>query len=234
MSGGTGLKQKILAIDCLKVMKQGVTFRDLSKQLKIPSGLLNRYINGDVLPKPDRAKHILSHFTRYGFNKSITKLSRLGDGKYIVTGEILSQPFMLRIIASKCYDVFPVKVDAVLSAAVDGIPLALITGDYYGAKALYAKKTQEIAFSDHYVSKGEMDKPLVSPFYLPKNMLGKGDKVLIVDDVIRGGSTSHALLSICQQAKAEIVGIFSIFATREALEKLGKENNIKTLFVIQG
>ena len=57
-------KLKILAVDCLKAMKQQKTFRVLSKELSLPAGVLNRYIHGYVMPKTDRAERIMSFFTK--------------------------------------------------------------------------------------------------------------------------------------------------------------------------
>ena len=57
-------KLKILAVDCLKAMKEQKTFRVLSRELALPAGVLNRYIHGYVLPKADRADKIITYFTK--------------------------------------------------------------------------------------------------------------------------------------------------------------------------
>lgn len=232
MEGVASLQQKILAVDCLKVMKESMTFRGLSKVTNISAGILNRYLNGRILPKENRAKNILYLFYENYIQKIIIKESRMKESKYIVTTEILSQPFLLKIIAFRVKSYFPSKINRVLTAAVDGIPLAVLLADLYGANSVYAKKTQEIAFSSYYTSKAGEDKPLISPFYLPKSLLKKNDNVLIVDDVVRGGSTSRALLNICEQARANIVGIFAIFITKNAYKILSKKFLVKYLFMI--
>ena len=101
------------------------------------------------------------------------------------------------------------------------------------AKSIYAKRTQEIAFSDHYVSKGTAAKPIAAPFYLPKSLLRKNDNVLIVDDVIRAGTTFDSLMSICSQAKANVIGIFAIFITASAYRALKKSNKVYYLSLIE-
>ena len=125
------------------------------------------------------------------------------------------------------------RIDAILTAAVDGIPLAVAVANSLNAKAIYAKRTQEIAFSDHYVSKASPAKPISSPFYLPKSLLKKNDTVLIVDDVVRAGTTFEALMSICAQAKANVAGIFALFITANASRELKKSHQVHYLSLIE-
>ena len=126
------------------------------------------------------------------------------------------------------------RVDAVLTAAVDGVPLAMAVANQLNAKSVYAKRTQEIAFSDHYVSKGIAARPIAAPFYLPKSLLRKNDNILIVDDVIRAGTTFDALMSICNQAKADVIGIFALFITSSAYRELKKKHKVHYLVLLEG
>lgn len=226
-------KEKLLAIDCLKVMKEAKTFRELSKEVKLPAGVLNRYINGNVLPKEKRAKEIIKLFLENYFNKIVSEQSFGKKGKYVVTSDILANPFLLRLIAFKVSEVFTEKIDKVLTAAADGIPLAVLIADYFNAKSIYAKSTQELSLYGHYTSFVE-EKPLAAPLFLPKNLLKKNDRVLIVDDVIRGGSTLYSLINICKQAKSEIAGIFAIFMTDRAYKKFKKNVKVSYLFLVEG
>ncbi|MBI2144522.1 hypothetical protein HYU17_05240 [Candidatus Woesearchaeota archaeon] len=231
-------KLKVLAVDCLKAMKQQKTFRTLSKELSLPAGVLNRYIHGYVLPKAGRADKIVSLFIKNYLSKLLEAAKNSNSG-FIVTADILSQPFLLNVIAFHALKAFAAimaagKVDAVLTAAVDGVPLAAAIANLLGAKCIYAKRTQEIAFSDHYVSKGTAAKPIAAPFYLPKSLLKKNDNVLIVDDVIRAGTTFDALLSICTQARAGIAGIFAIFITSSACRELRKRHKVHYLALVEG
>jgi len=226
-------KEKLLAIDCLKVMKEAKTFRELSKELKLPAGVLNRYINGNVLPKEKRTKEIIGLFMEKHFNRIISEQSFGKKGKYVVTSDILANPFLMRLIAFRVSETFNEKIDRVMTAAADGIPLAVIIADFFNAKSIYAKSTQELSLHGHYTSFVE-EKPLAAPFFLSKNLLRKNDRVLIVDDVIRGGSTLYSLTSICRQAKAELVGIFSIFMTQKAYKKFKGNTKVSYLFLLEG
>ncbi len=230
-------KLKLLAVDCLKAMKEHKTFRVLSKEFSFPVGVLSRYINGNVLPKAARAEKIVSYFSKNYLTK-LLDLTKSRSSKFIVTADILSQPFLLNVIAFNVRKSFSSilagkKVDAILTAAVDGIPLATAVANLLNTKAIYAKRTQEIAFSDHFVSKGTAAKPIAAPFYLPKSLLKKNDNVLVVDDVIRAGTTFDALMSICSQAKAGIAGIFALFITASAYRELKKSYDVHYLSLVE-
>lgn len=225
-------KVKLLAVDCLQSMKQQKTFRKLSGELSLPAGVLNRYINGYVLPKADRAGHLINLFVRDYLSK-ILESSKIKGSRYIVTSEILSQPFLLNVIAFRASKSLQEKASVVLTAAVDGIPLASAVANLIGARCVYAKHTQEVSFSDHYASKAAADKPISAPFYLPKSLLKKNDNVLIVDDVIRAGTTFDALTSICEQARANITGIFAMFITSSACKELRKRHKVAYLVMVE-
>ncbi|MBN2453936.1 hypothetical protein JXB11_00150 [Candidatus Woesearchaeota archaeon] len=227
-------KIKLLAVDCLKAMKEKKTFRVLSKELSLPAGVLNRYINGYVLPKLDRANSIIDLFIKNYLQKIVSESSQRKGTKYIVTADILSQPFLLNLIAYKVSRTFTDRIQKVFTAAVDGIPLAVKVAEFLNARCVFAKKTQELSFSDHYVSKSNIaDKPLTAPFYLPKNLLKRNENVLIVDDVVRGGTTFDALMSICDQAKANVTGIFAIFITGTAYRQVKRKFKVSYLFLVE-
>lgn len=226
-------KLKLLAVDCLKAMKQQKTFRKLSRELSLPAGVLNRYINGYVLPKRERAAGLIDFFIKNYIPKLLDS-AKIKHSKYFVTADILSQPFLLNVIAYAATKPLKQKVNIVMTAAVDGIPLAHAIANLLGVKFIYAKLTQEFAFSDHYVSKGTTTKPLSAPFFLPKSQLKRNDDVLIVDDVIRAGATFEALTSICTQARANITGIFALFITSSAYKELKKHHKVNYLILAKG
>ncbi len=230
-------KLKILAVDCLKAMKEYKTFRVLSRETALPAGVINRYIHGYVLPKADRAEKIVGFFAK-NYLAKLLESAKDKSSRFIVTADILSQPFLLNVVAFQVRKAFSGvlasgKIDAVLTAAVDGIPLASAIANLLNSRCAYAKRTQEISFTDHYVSRGSRERPISAPFYLPKSLLKRNDNVLVVDDVIRAGTTFEALMSICNQAKANVSGIFAIFITASAYRELKKSHSVNYLVLIE-
>ena len=56
--------------------------------------------------------------------------------------------------------------------------------------------------------------------YLPKTSLKKGDHLLVVDDMVRSGTTIEALARMAEKGKAKIVGVFAIASIEQAMPRL--------------
>ena len=96
------------------------------------------------------------------------------------------------------------KVNAtkILTAEISGIAPALMTALHLNLPVVYARKTKPITMPDQVFltlapshTKGRMVELIVSPEYL-----GKGEKVLIIDDFLATGSTIHGLVRLAQTA----------------------------------
>jgi xanthine phosphoribosyltransferase len=116
----------------------------------------------------------------------------------------------------------------ILTAEISGIAPALMTAQHLNLPVVYARKTKPITMPDQVFltlapshTKGRMVELIVSPEYL-----GKGEKVLIIDDFLATGSTIHGLVRLAQTAGATIVGIGAMIEKsfeggRAALKELG-------------
>lgn len=213
-------RYKLLAVDCLKTLKQDKTYRELSKELKLPPGVVSRYVNGYVLPKKSRAEQIINYFSRIYLKTKLREKQEITKGKIFITVDLTTKPYLLNLIARHASLKFQAKINKVLTAAIDGIPIAIKIADIYGADSIYAKKTQEVTKGGYYMTRESTTKYISHPFYLPKILMKKNDDVLIVDDVIRSGDTVLLLSDLIKQARANLVGVFSIFATKAGIKKL--------------
>ncbi len=100
-------------------------------------------------------------------------------------------------------------VNKILTVEANGIGVACLTARFFQCPALFAKKSSSFrSTSHHYRSKvhsysQNSDHGIV----VSDRYLTTGDKVLIIDDVLAHGSAAEALLDICAQAGAEVVGL---------------------------
>ena len=120
------------------------------------------------------------------------------------------------------------KPTKVLTAEISGIAPALMTAKYLGLPVVYARKHKPVTMPDTVYltvapshTKGHMVELIVSPEYL-----GKGERVLIIDDFLASGNTIAGLVRLAQTAGAEIVGIGTLIektfeSGREVLSSLG-------------
>jgi len=108
------------------------------------------------------------------------------------------------------------RVTKVLSAAVDGIPLATMVSNALGVNLVIAKQTKEVGvkafLEETFVLKNS---GVTMTLYIPKGGIKKRDSVLIVDDMIKFGDTQAALIRLIKKAKAEVSGFFSLMAVGE-------------------
>ncbi len=116
----------------------------------------------------------------------------------------------------------------VLTAEISGIAPALLTALHLGLPIVYARKTKPITMPNEVFltlapshTKGRTVELIVSPEYL-----GRGERVLIVDDFLATGQTILGLARLAQAAGAQIVGIGAVIEKtfeggRAALQPLG-------------
>ena len=100
------------------------------------------------------------------------------------------------------------NVTKVLTAESSGIAIACFAALHLGCPAVFARKSKSSNISDnlwtakaHSYTHGNDYTMIVS-----KDYIGPEDRVLIVDDFLANGSALTALVSLCRQAGAFVVG----------------------------
>ena len=108
--------------------------------------------------------------------------------------------------AQRFADVNPSRV---LTAEILGIAPALMTAYALEIPVVFARKSKPITMPDQVYltvapshTKGVLVELIVSPEYL-----GRGERVLIIDDFLASGATINGLVRLTQAAGATLVGI---------------------------
>ena len=99
-------------------------------------------------------------------------------------------------------------VNKILTIEASGIGIACLTAQFFHCPVVFAKKSKTLNLS------GKLWTSKVHSFthntdhdvVVSKKDLGKGDRVLIIDDFLANGSALNALIDICEQSGAETVG----------------------------
>jgi xanthine phosphoribosyltransferase len=164
-------------------------------------------------------------------NRILAEGKNLGNGILKVDGFINHQvdPGLMdecgRELARRFASVGATRV---LTAEISGIAPALLTALHLGLPIVYARKTKPITMPNEVFltlapshTKGRTVELIVSPEYL-----GRGERVLIVDDFLATGQTILGLARLAQAAGAQIVGIGAVIEKtfeggRAALQPLG-------------
>src|SRR6266700_1708686 len=183
------LKYKLQTIELLNLAKTEYTYRALSGILHLPETVLSRYVKGHVLPTAERAEEINKTLQKYmGLEKELHKRIKYDDLGFFDNNEIINDTMLLERAVQQAVGAFAGKrINKVMTAAVDGVPLATLLAQRLGKRLIIAKQ----AFKT-----------------------GKG--VLIADDLIDSGETQRAMIKIAHKAKAEVIGIYALVAIGDA------------------
>lgn len=209
-----GLKIQLDAVAYLRSVKRllNITYRDLSKLLDISESVLSRYVTGDMLPSIETAKEILARLEeRYPVSAVVE--SKLKTFETYIDMSFVNLPEFWRL-----YEIYlsrrfgGLAVDRVLTAAVDGIPLAVVAASHFDATLVVAKPYREPGVDNYEYTYLREGRPVT--LYVPADQLGKNHNVFIVDDIARSGKTLRALVGLCGKAGARVAGASILVARR--------------------
>jgi len=99
-------------------------------------------------------------------------------------------------------------VNKILTIEASGIGIACITAQSFNCPVIFAKKTQTKNIAGEvYTTKVEsFTHGRVYDIIVSTQFLGKGDRVLIIDDFLANGAALMGLIQLVRDAKAELVG----------------------------
>jgi len=216
------LKLRLMTIELLRTAKKRYTYRELSAKTGLPVTVLSRYAKGHVLPNTDRARQLWGTLKKLvGLETELRKMIQFNDQGYFNNTWIIGDFNILRQAAHHALAAFAGRrVTKILTAAVDGIPLATMVADSLGVNMIMAKWDKEVGvpsfLEETYVLR---DSGVTRTLYVPKEALKRRDSVLIVDDMIKTGETQAALVNLVRRARAEISGVYSLIAVGDEWEK---------------
>lgn len=222
------LKFRLMTIDLLTTAKRHFTYRELSARTGLPVTVLSRYVKGHVLPSSTRAREIWGKLERLvGLEEELKRRIRFDEFGYFDNSTIVCDPLLLEQGAQLVFSRFSGKrITKVLTVAVDGIPLATMISEALGTELVIAKMTKDVGvrgfIEESYIPSNSA---IVVTLYIPRNIIKRGDSVLIVDDMVKTGETHLALANLVNKCRAELTGIYALVAVgdkwKETLGNLG-------------
>jgi len=134
-----------------------------------------------------------------------------------VTGEVIKvdrflnhmvDPQLIDLLAADIATRFiDQKIDKILTAETSGIILAQPVAGMLGVPYVFAKKKQPRTMTDSYEAASySFTKQESTTFYVAKEMLNAGERLLFIDDFFAKGATLKAMEEIIRQARAELIG----------------------------
>ena len=221
MSRVADVKTRISSVELLATLKKRYSYRELSGALGLSAPILSRYVRGHVLPSAARSEKFIATFREKLLRKMIMDAVRVTqDGSYDFSS-VISDVGLLRQIAKVVYSEYSsVSVDKVLTMEVDGVPLAAEVAGEFNVNLAVVRAERDLGVEEFVEQKAVYGPSSVKYLYLPKTAIKKGDHILVVDDMVRSGTTIEALARISERAKAKIVGVFAIASVDQSMAKL--------------
>jgi len=236
------LKLRLMTIELLRTAKykRNITYRELASKTGLPVTVLSRYAKGHVLPNTTRAKQLWRVLTKLvGLETELRNRIKFDDTGYFDNTDIVGDYNILQQAANHALANFAGKrVTKILTAAVDGIPLATMVANSLGVNLIMAKRNKEVgvkAFLDETYVLGK-DSGVTVTLFIPKDAIRKRDSVLIVDDMIKSGETQEALINLVKKARAEVSGVFSLVAVGDGWKtrlKSGKDCPVEVVTYVR-
>ena len=100
------------------------------------------------------------------------------------------------------------EITKILTIEASGIGIACVAAEVFDVPVVFAKKTQTKNIAgDVYTTKVEsFTHGRVYDIIVSKEFLGKGDKVLLIDDFLANGKALEGLAELVTKSGAELVG----------------------------
>ena len=223
------LKFRIYVVELLRLIKQRYTYSQLSRLTGLPATVLSRYILGHVLPTFERAMELWHILTKKVINLRDEIMERISfddDNRFFDNTSIINDPLMRKLIALTIFEkLLGTRVNKILTAAVDGVPIASSLSDLLNVPLVVAKKEKEVGVKDFWAVDVVRGSGFRETLYVPKQWLKSKDWVVIVDDVIRTGETQKALVELVKKARAKVAGLFAIISVGDLEGKVEVDDN---------
>ena len=100
------------------------------------------------------------------------------------------------------------EINKILTIEASGIGIACVVAEIFDVPVVFAKKTQTKNIAgDVYTTKVEsFTHGRVYDIIVSREFLGKGDKVLLIDDFLANGKALEGLAELVKKSGAELVG----------------------------
>lgn len=228
-----------LVIEVLSSLKRFMKFKELESLLGISIPTLWRYIHGDIRPSQERAKNMLIKLLSDDvIELMLSRVLKVAEGDIVSLYPIV---YNVDILTFASVDAMIWGKDkgftALVTVEVDGIPLATMIAKRLGVKLIVVKKRKEVGFSKFIeLSYITSMPPEVVTLYLPEGTIEYGDRVLIVDDLVRSGRTTSALCELIKKSGAKSHGYYALIGIGDSWRKSVEQcvdNNYRVLYTIK-
>jgi adenine/guanine phosphoribosyltransferase-like PRPP-binding protein len=216
------------------MLKKYYSYNELSEIMGYSKVMLNRYIKGHVVPGSERADDIIDVTKEHLDLKKLVKDQLVFFKGYFDTTMLLGNTSLLKLVAQYVANNFQdAGITKIGAVAPEGMPIAVHLAAELGVDIAIAKRTRDLGVREfikvHFPQ--ETTGELLS-LNLPKGLLTLDDRVLIIEDSVRTGTTLEMMAELVEKSMAKIAGVFALAGIgdkwksviKEMEEKVGEKN----------
>jgi len=228
------LKVQIAAVELLRALKKFCKYRELEELLGIPASLLAKYVKGNIVPSYDRALKLMKLIAEESLERKILSKVLVKDRYgFINIRDALSNPYIIRLLAYK-FIIEEVEFNKVLSVDVDSMSLSSMIAALTDTTLVTVTKTKEIGLGEYAEETYYTDSPpFVMTLYIPEGAIQRGDKILVICNVLRTGRTLEALTRLVNRMGGSITRIFVVASIGEEWVKRLKNLSDKITVLVK-
>lgn len=142
----------------------------------------------------------------------IRKDGKVKDGDVLKVDSFLNHMIDVRFVAELGREFYRLYgncgINKILTIESSGIGVACLTAQFFDCPVVFAKKakSKNISAETYCVQIESFTHGNVSEVIVSKQFLGKGDRVLVIDDFLARGNALLGLIQIIRESGAELVG----------------------------
>lgn len=222
MNSTTLLVARLKAAALLRIARDRFRYAELSKMTGIDEPTLSRYVHGILVPNVQRAREIVEVLQPcIDVSEKVRSLLEEKITTYPDASSIfVRNPAVPNWISYCAYERYSdLGIGTVLSVEDGGVLISVLIASILKAKLLYASRGRSEhvgkVLEEHCWPYRSSNPELVNPrlkraLSLPDGYIRRGDRVLLVDDIVWSGETIRALGRFVVSSKGEIAAAFCL------------------------
>lgn len=205
------LKYRMMVTELLKVANKRYKYQELKERLEelkldldLSPPMLSRYTRGHVLPSYARAQLLYEALLKIiDLKQELLSLIKFDETGFFDNSRLISDMTWLKLTGNYAVERFAgTRVTKVLTAAVDGVPLATMVASLLDVDIVIAKDNKIVGvekfLEETYIPRGTAVRKTL---YVPRIAIRPRDSILIIDDIVRTGETLRALADMVLKLK---------------------------------
>lgn len=154
--------------------------------------------------------------------EELSQSDRLLPGGYLYLTDVLGNPRMMNRVGKVFASAFAdQKIDAIMTVATKGIPIAQATARHLNVPVVIVRRDSKVTegstVSINYVSGSSRR---IQTMVLSKRSMKSGQRVLIMDDFMKVGGTMNGMKNLLEEFDCTLAGVAVLVEAEHADERL--------------